>query len=262
MLSIGTSFITANFINKNKPIDSKKLQIAYQNAMQQQLDEQKKELQARYEDEYEKKYEDKENTVENMCFQLANVIGSYYDKYKSDISVTKNVSLDNFIILFKNDKGSPVVDNDEKIQNIYTVNDTVSVINEGKTLRNSLIITIGYKSDEKFNINNNKLLMDYVNIILNRNITDDEKNAINIGVNMNLDDLSSIKDLKNYIYNNNQIKIDNSIISIKNYHPKINDNITNEIDDNTRNITELTIVTDEDNRFSENISPKDSTNIE
>lgn len=249
-LSVGTAFATTIFVKEDKPVDLKALATAYQTEMETQLKNQKEKLETQYEKEHKEKDKEEENTVEFMCSNLANLIGKYYTENTSEINVTKNIALDNFVISFPNEKRNEIIDNEKDIENIYEINNSISVLNEGKTLRGSLIVNIEYGADEKFDINNNKLLIDYLNIILNRQINDDEKNAINIGVNMNLNELSSIKDLKNYIYNDNQIKINNSIISAVSSHPKDKDKDGNETEDITKTITELTIVTDEDNRFN------------
>lgn len=253
VLSVGACVATTHYIQAGKPIDAQILKTAYENTMKEQLDKQKEELTTEYEEKYNKKPDEKEKTVEDMCLRLGNVVSKYYPDNKNIINITKNTSLDNFVISFANEKKTASKDNDNKRDNIYNINNTVSVLNNGKTLRSSLTVSVESKADEKFDISNNKLLIDYFNVILNREITDDEKNALNIGVNMNLSDLSSIKDLKNYIYNNNQIKIENSIISTKTLHPKIKDKNDAEVDDLTRTITELTVITDENNRFYKDV---------
>lgn len=264
IVSIGAGFAANILIKKDKPVNLKAVEKAYQIEIDKQLKKQKEEIKAQYDKEYNDKNKKDEDTIDNMCLKLANTIGEYYKNNTSNINITKNIASDNFQVSFLNEKRKSVIDNENNIENIYTVNDVISILNDGKTLRDSLTFNIEYGADKKFDINNNKLLIDYLNIVLNRKITEDEKAAINIQVNMDLDELSSIKDLKNYIYNNNQIKIDNSVISAANSHPKVKDSDGNESDDITKTITELNIVTDEDNRFYKEPNPeeaKDKTNM-
>lgn len=113
-----------------------------------------------------------------------------------------------------NEKGEPLRTDDttNKGWNAYELKHKYE-FNEKKTeLKQEATIKVTKDINTKFNINDNKILYNYLGKMLGRELTEKDKNAINIKVNMNFDDLKSIDDLKTYIYDNEQLKIDEMII--------------------------------------------------
>lgn len=120
-----------------------------------------------------------------------------------------------------------IEDNDNKIWNSYELYHSYQISEDKKTITQQANIKVVREKGVKFNITNNVILSDYLGAMLGRPLTDKDKNAINVKVNLDFNALSTIDDLQTYIYDNEQLKIDDLIIETK---------LSEDVDKNTETV--------------------------
>lgn len=120
-----------------------------------------------------------------------------------------------------------IEDNDEGIWNSYELYHKYEFTPEKDVLIQNADIKVVREKGTKFNINNNNILSDYLGKMLGRELTDKDKNAVNVKVNLDFKSLSTLDDLKTYIYDNEQLKIDDLIIETK---------LSEDVDKNTETV--------------------------
>lgn len=139
----------------------------------------------------------------------------------------------------ENDDLSTIEDNENGIWNAYELHHTYQLSEDKKTIIQDANIKVTRELTQKFTMSNNEILADYLGQMLGRELTDKDKNAINVKVNLDFDSLKSIDDLQTYIYGNEQLKIDDLIIETKLSEDKDKNTATVEfVINSTRIITE------------------------
>ena len=211
-------FVVSIMPKKEAPqINMKELQKSFDKTLEQTV---KKEREKAIKETKDKLL--KANNLENEVVKdFAEAFTEYYGKdtksFSTSYSPDKNLwkmtftTEDNGEFRKANDTG------EDSGWNGYTLSHTFELIEDRKQVKQvAEIEVVRDKTKGKFDISKNNLLIKYLNAILGRELTDKDKNAINIKVNMNFGELTSIEDLNVYIYNGNSLKIGNMIIETEN----------------------------------------------
>lgn len=144
----------------------------------------------------------------------------YYDKAEKDKLIMEETVNDNGVVDYKltfnkDNTDSFIEDNESKKQHSYKIEHKKNITKENKLKLSAyeIIINMTSSEKEKFDIKNSKMINDYIEQLLGRYLTDDEKSIINIATNMDIENLDSLKDLEKYVYEKEGIKIDDLIIT-------------------------------------------------
>ena len=200
-------------LTKKEEINMESVKVRFEEILKEELKKENEKVSS----EYKKKIEDMkyENSKKpySIIQEYASVFNKYYEERNKDIVILFSLDDKSAKLEFLNKKEPQYIkDNETKDVNeetAYSVNHTI-VLERNRVEK--VNIELIRRANQKFDIKNNNLLIDYFNMLLGREMTDEEKTAINIKVNMDLEQVFSIKDLEKYIYSNDSIKIDNLII--------------------------------------------------
>lgn len=212
-----------HYLGGNQPkVDVEALNKEFNTILQNKLAEQKQQLEKEYNNKItqfenmtdEEKRIEQENILKNrrITEKLKEVILKYYKNGQERELLVYSIDGNELVTTLKFDvggKGVAVVDNEKNISNMYSINHTNSrdTGKEKIVEKNEITFKVITSSQDKFDIANSKLMLDYFNMLIGRDLTEEEKTALNIQANMNLNELSSIKDLNMYIYNGDSLKI-------------------------------------------------------
>ena len=161
-----------------------------------------------------------EDTNEFKTISYYDLLLKYYENSEKDKLITEETINDNGVIDYKlnfnkDNKDYFIADNDSNKKHSYNIEHkkNTTKYKKEKTITDEIVINMTSSEKEKFDINNSKLINDYIEQLISRNLTDNEKTIINLATNMDISEFSSLKDLENYIFEDKGIKIDNLIIS-------------------------------------------------
>lgn len=161
-----------------------------------------------------------EDTDKLETISYYDLILKYYKNGEKDKLITEETVNDNGVIDYKlnfnkDNADKSIEDNTSNKKHSYKIEHKQNITknNKEKTTVDEVIINMTSSEKEKFDINNSLLINDYIEQLLNRKLTENEKTIINLATNMDISEFNSLKDLENYVFEDNSIKIDNLVIS-------------------------------------------------
>lgn len=190
----------------SKEIDIETVKNELNKTMQEQINVEKDKMKEEYDKQLNKE------TLDKMLIKLGGSIEVYYKDNSSNIGITHSIDEQKHILVFNNEENTFVEDNKNNEKNSYNINHEIDIIDNGSKYNQVLTISIKRESKEKFDIKNCELLEKYLEILIDKDLTDDDKKAINIKVNMDLSEVKTIEGLEDYIYNDTSLKIEDLII--------------------------------------------------
>lgn len=212
ILSISIPFIISIIPKKEQPqIDINKLQKEFQKTLEETVKIEKEKTAKEVQELLIK-----DETLENKLIEsFAKPFTQYYGDDTAHFKTEYNPNKTKWNLSFvKDEYGDCFTTNDtgKEAWNGYAITHSFELVDDKKNIKQFAEIDVMRDKKDKFNIYENDILIQYLNSMLGRPLTEKDKNAINIKVNMNFSELKDIEDLKNYIYNSTSVKIDNLII--------------------------------------------------
>lgn len=216
ILSLVAPFVVSIIPTKEEPkIDVDKLQKEFSKTLETKLKEEREKTIL----EYTEALKNGKVTTDEIVGKYIVALTKFYGEGNKEIKTQYSADKKYWNISFGDVKERDLKTTNDTLNdtwNGYALNLTYELTNKDANVKQYAEIAVLRDNAQKFNIDNNLILIDLLNNILGRELTQQDKNAINIKVNMNLGDLTNIEDLKNYIYNTDAVKIDNMVIENEN----------------------------------------------
>lgn len=191
------------------------------------IEEEKKKLDKEYKEKLAKcttaNTTDNNNEITEEAFtkvKFYDLILNYYSNAEKNELLTEQMNtiggVSNYVLKFnESSQDEFITDNEDKIKHSYSIEHKSNTRKDNKKeiVKYESIINITFQQKEKFDINKCNLFKEYIEQLLERELTSKELSVINIVANSDTSSLTSISELEKYLYEKDGIKIDDIIIN-------------------------------------------------
>ncbi|EGT3642427.1 TPA: hypothetical protein UL242_002490 [Clostridioides difficile] len=216
---------TGNKSNESTKVVEDNLSKQFQKVLNSEIKKVKDEYEVKLNEEKKKDKSDSSSVVFNkQMIKLRQLVSKYYknnDKEALYLAVDGTGNINKLLLTYNKEHNICVEDNKQDIENTYSIEHTQKIdVNNENNISDSITFKILNRGEDTFNINNHQLFIEYIQILMNKDLSNKDKSALNVQVNMNLSELSSVEDLNTYLYNKDSLKINNFIFSVKKIEDK------------------------------------------
>ncbi|MCC0726760.1 hypothetical protein KGF51_10110 [Clostridioides sp. ZZV14-6045] len=216
---------TGNKSNKSTKMVEDNLSKRFQKVLDSEIKKVKDEYEIKLNEEKKKDNSDSSSVIFNkQMIKLRQLVSKYYknnDKEALYLAVDGTGNINKLLLTYSKEHYICIKDNKQDIENTYSIEHIQKIDTDNDdSITDSIIFKILNRGEDTFNINNHKLFIEYIEALMEKSLSEKEKSALNVQVNMNLSELSSVEDLNTYLYNKDSLKINNFIFSVKKIEDK------------------------------------------